>query len=196
VLFSWVRREAVDASGGNPVVRCFFCLMACLVSCFERLIEFISEHAYVEVALQGGGFCGSAHQAFVMAVERPLLFALSGRVANFVRLLGVLIISGGTTGAVFGFLVWFRPSGLSSFAAPLVATAVAALVIAEVMTHPLTTAVRAMLHCFVLDERHAESLGGAAAQHAAPHAAPVIQMLVQRTGDNHGLQPRTAAAGR
>eukprot|EP00971_Amphidinium_carterae_P053500 1053989-Amphidinium_carterae.1 len=50
----------------------------CAAKCVERFIEFVSEQAYVEMALQGTGFIRSAQKALAIAVTRPVLFAMSG----------------------------------------------------------------------------------------------------------------------
>jgi hypothetical protein len=34
--------------------------MSCLVACFERIVRFITENAYIMIAITGKNFCASA----------------------------------------------------------------------------------------------------------------------------------------
>jgi hypothetical protein len=45
-----------QAAAVNFVVKC----AACLVACFERIIRFLTENAYIMMAITGNNFCVSA----------------------------------------------------------------------------------------------------------------------------------------
>merc|ERR1712048_524184 len=86
----------------------------------------------------------------------------------------------GTTYAVLGLLIWCPPGGLSSSTAPLIASAVAAFVVGQVMMHPISTAARACLHCFCLDDTQARELGL-----SAPANTPPAMLTLVETHDEH-----------
>lgn len=158
-LILWWAKIDEESRPSNSIVRCCLSCTNCLARCFERFIEFVSEHAYVEVAFKGQGFCHSAKAAMALAVTRPALFLLVSRVACIVRLMGMAVITISATYAVGFSLLWWPPEGISQVTAPLVVSAIAALVIGEVMMHPVSAATRAALHCFCLDEDHARAIG-------------------------------------
>lgn len=157
VLFFWAKQS--DQTPANPVTMCFRRVVDCIAQCIVRFIEFVSEHAYVEIALTGCGFCGGATRALKMSIEHPALFAMVGRVAIAVRLLGMLVTAMATTWIVALSLYIFPPSGLLTPNGPLILTFIIGLVIGEIVMHPLTSAARAALHCFVLDEEQAAENG-------------------------------------
>mmetsp|Transcript_57676 Transcript_57676/g.100981 ORF Transcript_57676/g.100981 Transcript_57676/m.100981 type:complete len:635 (-) Transcript_57676:103-2007(-) len=164
-LLLWWARKDEESRPSNATVRCCLRCTNCLAICFERFVEFVSEHAYVEVALNGEGFCQSAKASMALAVTRPGLFILVGRVACLIRLLGMAVITISSTYVVGLSLLWWPPEGIANVTAPLVAAALAALVIGEVMMHPVSAATRAALHCFCLDEDHARAIGLSVPEH-------------------------------
>jgi hypothetical protein len=157
VLFFWAKQT--DQTPTNPVMACFRRVVDCIAQCIVRFVEFVSEHAYVEIALTGCGFCGAAQRSLKMSIEHPAMFGLVGRVAMAVRVLGMLITAGATTLLVGLFLYVFPPDGLLTPNGPLVLTFIIGLVIGEIVMHPLASAARAALHCFILDEEQAAEKG-------------------------------------
>jgi hypothetical protein len=157
VLFFWAKQT--DQTPANPVMACFRRVVDCIAQCIVRFVEFVSEHAYVEIALTGCGFCGAAQRSLKMSIEHPAMFGLVGNVAMAVRVLGMLITAGATTLLVGFFLYVFPPDGLLSPNGPLALTFIIGLVIGEIVMHPLASAARAALHCFILDEEQAAEKG-------------------------------------
>jgi len=166
LALAWAKKK--EEVAGNAVMRAVYTVSACIVDCITRFIEFVSTHAYVEIALTGQGFCSSAKQALVFTVQHPMLFALVGRAAVGVRVLGMGFVSAGTTFIISLVLYMIPPTGLSSPTVPLVATALIGLAFGEVMLHPLSSAARACLHCFIMDEDHSKSMGSSHNLQRAP----------------------------
>ncbi len=48
----------------SPVVKCLLCCIRCCVYCLDCCIKYISENAFVHVAMNGTPFCESATSAF------------------------------------------------------------------------------------------------------------------------------------
>lgn len=119
-LLLWWAQKHDEPLNRNPVIRCVWRCVNCLADCFARFIEMVSEHAYVEVALQGHDFCTSAKKALAMVATKPHLFALVSRVAAAVRVMGVVFVVAGTLYISASGLIWFPPKGLTSATVPLV----------------------------------------------------------------------------
>jgi hypothetical protein len=150
LLLRWVSKD-YESQTANGAVQCCLRCTNCLAECFERFIEFVSEHAYVEMALRGHNFCTSAKEAMALAARKPGLFALTGRVTCVVRLMGIAVVTCVSTYVVALTIMYIKPEGLHSVTAPLFAAALCSLTVGEVMMHPFTAAARANLHCFCLD---------------------------------------------
>lgn len=167
-LLCWLKKDA-ETRSGNPVLKCVLRCAVCLAECMERFIVFVSEHAYVEMAIQGQGFCKSAQEAMVLTVRNPVLFAVVGRVACLVKVLGVALITMVGAYVVHLTLQWFPPKPApQSSVPPIVAAALFSLFFGELMMHPFTAASRAALHCFVLDK--SSSYDGSRAAQYCPQA--------------------------
>jgi len=175
-LLLWWARKDEEARPQNPLVKCIRRCVDCLADCFTRFIEFVSEHAYVEMALTGAGFCQAAKRGTALAVMHPALFALVGRVVCAVRLLGTAVITAGTTYSVVLLLVWWPQDGLTSHRVPVIAAAIAGFVVSQVMMHPFSAAARACLHCLCLDEDRTRALG----MSSPAHTPQPMQLLVDQ----------------
>mmetsp|Transcript_27619 Transcript_27619/g.60759 ORF Transcript_27619/g.60759 Transcript_27619/m.60759 type:complete len:614 (+) Transcript_27619:44-1885(+) len=167
LLLAWAKNVDPQAAT-NPCVACLYRISMCAAKCVERFIEFVSEQAYVEMALQGTGFIRSAQKALAIAVTRPVLFAMSGSVSRIIYFLGVFIVTIGTFLLTLLLLETFRPAELLSIDAPLVMSVLVGFLVAEVMMHPFSTVARAALHCVVLDEELARREGRSGTVHAPP----------------------------
>eukprot|EP00812_Abedinium_dasypus_P000644 NODE_1075_length_1250_cov_234.401674.p3 GENE.NODE_1075_length_1250_cov_234.401674~~NODE_1075_length_1250_cov_234.401674.p3 ORF type:complete len:214 (+),score=84.48 NODE_1075_length_1250_cov_234.401674:3-644(+) len=148
-----------ESASLNPVAAALTRVSACIAQCVERFLEFVSEHAYVEVALRNMSFCDAAHSALALAVRRPLLFGLVSQVSNFVRCLGIVVVSAATTCIIGALLLWHAPTGVQSINTPIIASFFVAFLTAEVMMHPFSVAARAALHCYCLDHERSAAIG-------------------------------------
>jgi len=185
LLLRWVSKDYENSSTNGAVRVCLRCTN-CLAECFERFVQFVSEHAYVEMALKGHSFCTSAKEAMALAARRPGLFALVGRVAFVVRLMGVLIITSVATYIVALTLLWWKPVGMQSMTAPLVVAAISAMTIGEVMMHPFVAAARANLHCYCLD----------AASHMSPEFTPQSMQRIIDDEEEHLSEGSRSCCGK
>lgn len=163
----------------NPAIKCIKSCVNCLADCLEKFVNFMSEHAYVELALQGTPFCSSAQKAASIILTRPGLFVLVGRVACAIRFLGVAVVAASTTYIVGLIFVFFPPVGVTSANAPLVLAFLVAFFIGEVMMHPFAAAARAALHCFCLDEELARTRG----MQSPEHTPQAMLRFIEEHGD-------------
>ena len=89
------------------------CLM-CYVSCFTRIIEFISELGYAQVAISCQNFCTSCMEAFKLLVSNPMKFGVVGFVGTTFVIIGNLFIAGAC-----GVIGWVLLSYQNAFSVDL-----------------------------------------------------------------------------
>lgn len=158
LLLFWVSKEH-DSQSNNQCMKCLFRIMNCLAACLEKCINFVTEHAYVETALNGTAFCESCRITMEQAAGNALMFSIAGSAAFMLRVIGIIVITASSAYAVFLSLVFAKPDDLQSEASPipLIAAAFCGGIVAEVMLHPMTVTARANLHCYIRDkEKHTE----------------------------------------
>lgn len=160
LLLFWVTKEN-ESQSNNQCMKCIFRVMTCLAQCLENCINFVTENAYVEVALCGTTFCKSCTEGLARAVRHPGMFTVVGNSVFVLRILGVIIVTASSAYAVFLSLVFATPEGLQSKATPtpLIAAALCGGTVAELMLHPMTVTARAALHCFCKAQDDTEHYG-------------------------------------
>lgn len=135
----------------SSTVRFVLCCVNCCLACFQRFLEFITTHAFVQVAITGKGFCGAAKDAWLIMTQNPIRIAAVSGVSAFVIILGKIFITVATTFITIQLLNKYTEPRISSL---LMYTVVAfiAYVIADCFLEVFETAVRTVLHCFIIDE--------------------------------------------
>jgi hypothetical protein len=67
---------------------------SCLVACFERVVRFITENAYIMIAITGKNFCSSAAESFYLMMRSAAQFFIShGTTKLFINIGTALIIT-------------------------------------------------------------------------------------------------------
>jgi hypothetical protein len=101
----WYVKEKIFKPGfeGNPFVQFFCGSLSCCVVFFERFLEFLDKHAYIQTALAGHGFCEGSRNAFALISENAASFLALGAVGDIFKVLGKVFIMVLTS--FVGFLV-------------------------------------------------------------------------------------------
>jgi len=85
VMIKWairyIHKKLNNAGEGGKLLKFFVCCCMCCVSCFECCLKFMERQAYIEMAVFGGGFCGSAKRAYHLIARNALRLVA----VNFVR---------------------------------------------------------------------------------------------------------------
>merc|ERR1711957_688369 len=74
----------------NPVYKCLKCCIRCMLWCLDKYVKFISENAYIQIALRSKSFCTSAWESFVVIkgsypeVSQPLVPAIIVSIVAYV----------------------------------------------------------------------------------------------------------------
>jgi hypothetical protein len=93
------------------------CLRCCL-ACVERIVQFINETAYIQIALRGKNFCGAAWDGFQTVINNGLRYLIVAGVGKLMMFLGRILIAVGSTLA-FYCLITFVTSIKSNVIEPL-----------------------------------------------------------------------------
>ncbi|GLH03077.1 Choline transporter-like protein 1 [Gryllus bimaculatus] len=84
--------ESKTKASENAVSRCIFRTCQCCLWCFEKVLQFFSRNAYIEVAMNGYNFCKGGQQAFKLFATNALRVAAINSVGDFVLFLGKAIV--------------------------------------------------------------------------------------------------------
>jgi len=98
------------------------CLRCCL-ACVERIVQFINETAYIQIALRGKNFCMAAWDGFQAVFSNGMRYLVVAGVGKLMMFIGRILIAAGTT-AAFYCLITFVPSIKSNIIEPLYLLAV------------------------------------------------------------------------
>ena len=101
----WYLKEKVykKAYEGSCMVRMACKCVECYVNCFERFIQFIDKHAYIQIALTGESFCEAAKNSFAMVLENSARFVALGALGDIFTVIGKIFITFLTT--YVGFII-------------------------------------------------------------------------------------------
>ncbi|CAN0423665.1 unnamed protein product [Ascophyllum nodosum] len=144
----------------NRVARAILCCMQCFFWCLEKCVKFINKNAYVQVAIFSTSFCQSAKNAFWLIARNLGRVGAVTVVTDFVSFIMKLVISLGSAGATYVFLLNFMEDELYSPVGPVLFVGVMAFFVADsfvgllgmasISSPPPTTLT--ILQCFIADE--------------------------------------------
>lgn len=81
-IFEFFAKQQEKLSQSNPVAKAAIWCMRCCIWCLDACVKFVSENAYVQIAVGGFTFCEGAKNAFFMLTRNPGTF-LATRIAGW-----------------------------------------------------------------------------------------------------------------
>ena len=87
------------------VINCLRCCLACV----ERIVQFINETAYIQIALRGKNFCMAAKDGFEIVWSNGMRYLVVAGVGGIMMFIGRIVIAAGTTAAFYA-MISFVPS--------------------------------------------------------------------------------------
>ena len=124
--------------------------MVCCVSCFERVIEYISSLGYAYLAIAGTNFCVSCAKAFGLLVSNPMKFGMVNAMGTVFAFIGKVFVSAST--AVTGWALIKYNSELSesitSLVVPVIFFALLGYMIAAVFFSVYGVAADSVIICY------------------------------------------------
>lgn len=81
-VLAFLARQA--GKDGNTLVKCLLECCMCLITCFQKTMEYINKNAYVDVAIFSNNFCTAAWRAFTFITEAgPTILVLNAACCVF-----------------------------------------------------------------------------------------------------------------
>mmetsp|Transcript_23002 Transcript_23002/g.16307 ORF Transcript_23002/g.16307 Transcript_23002/m.16307 type:complete len:263 (-) Transcript_23002:281-1069(-) len=103
-IFEYIGEKLQENTGENCCVRCMISTCLCCVDCTDRFIRYLTENAYIYMALSNDGFCESALNSFLLMLKNAAKFSFVSSVSNTFMFLAKISISFLTTYSCYGFM--------------------------------------------------------------------------------------------
>lgn len=138
----------------NCLLRFVFCLLSCWLIFFERCIQFLNKHAYIQVAIFGTSFVPSAFNGFYLIMRNLGRLAAVNLVGDFVVFIGKLSISLSAAAIGYLYLITYKRDELHGFVLPTLMIGFLAYVTATMFLNSLSATAAALLQACILDEQY------------------------------------------
>ena len=122
-------KKQVGQSDAHNQNKCFEYVINCLrycLACIERIVQFINETAYIQIALRGKKFSMAAWDGFQVVLNNGVRYIAVTGAGKLMMLIGQFFIAVGTTVA-FYCIITFDISAKSNIIEPLYLLAVLSL---------------------------------------------------------------------
>eukprot|EP00735_Rhodelphis_limneticus_P011080 TRINITY_DN4132_c0_g1::TRINITY_DN4132_c0_g1_i1::g.2131::m.2131 TRINITY_DN4132_c0_g1::TRINITY_DN4132_c0_g1_i1::g.2131 ORF type:complete len:698 (-),score=148.49,sp/Q54I48/CTL2_DICDI/27.29/5e-58,Choline_transpo/PF04515.7/3e+03,Choline_transpo/PF04515.7/1.5e-82,PBP1_TM/PF14812.1/0.95,PBP1_TM/PF14812.1/9.3e+03,PBP1_TM/PF14812.1/1.1e+03 TRINITY_DN4132_c0_g1_i1:1237-3330(-) len=87
----------IEQHADNQIIKFIHYCIDCCLRCFERLIKFINENAFVQTAIYGTSFCPSIKNAVKLLLDNVARAAAVEYAGSFILLVGKLVITAFST---------------------------------------------------------------------------------------------------
>lgn len=182
VIFEYYANKVEKMNGDNPAVKMLLCIARCVIWCLDCCVKFISENAYIQVAINGVNFCTGAKNGFFLIIGNPGMYAAMNIAGWIMTAIGKGVILGvcvyGTMLLAHENVLVATPNGkiqqpfVPAFVVLLVAWLVSALFISIFDFASLT-----ILQCFITAKEAAGS--------GKVFAPKSLQSFLRQTGETY-----------
>jgi len=138
--------EYIKKKQDSEYLKCIISYIQCLVKCFERLMEKLSQLAYIVTACKGNMFCTAAWESFGFLWRHMGQQVVVTWISAFLMILGKLFIVCTTVG--IGFLLAGTNEDLSSPYILLICVAIIAYIVACLFLGVFDNGIDVILVCF------------------------------------------------
>jgi len=153
----------LGVSGGNSAGRAVAQASRCCLCCIDRCLMFLTNYAFINVAITGKSFCPAAHAAMELVAKYPVQLALDAFASSVVYWVAVLVVP--TTNVVITYaLIPTAWGACGSF------VAVCSFLVAHVAVSVYDVCMTTLFICAVRD---AEYFGG---RYAPPSLREAMEM--------------------
>lgn len=97
IVLAYIHKKVKETQGKDSWLRWLVGCLQCCAMCFERIIKYISRHAYIETVLRSVGFCQGAMKAFSVVTSNFLRFGTLGFITELAMLFGNIFIAATVT---------------------------------------------------------------------------------------------------
>lgn len=96
IVLAYIHKKVKEAEKKGHVPKYISWIIGCLqccAACFERIIRYISRHAYVETIIRSVGFCKGAQNAFGIVTGNVLRFGTLAGITELATIFGKILIA-------------------------------------------------------------------------------------------------------
>ncbi|CAK9091013.1 Choline transporter-like protein 2 (Solute carrier family 44 member 2) [Durusdinium trenchii] len=158
VMVAYMNKQTKRLQQHNAIVGVLMTVLSCCLWCFERVLRFITETAYIMIAIHGCSFCHGAKKAVKVVTSGNLAKVVTVHViTRVISSLSILVIVAAATSVEFLWLESgeaFGPGAeheINSSTMSVVATAILSFWIAHAFMQVYRIAVQTILFCFCID---------------------------------------------
>ena len=195
VIFEYFAKKYEKAAGDNPIVKAIICYVRCMIWCLDACVKFISENAYIQVAINGCNFCAGAKKSFFMIIGNPGTFTAMNVVGWIMTGIGKGVIVGASVYLTMVLAeenvlvategVKIQQPFVPAFVVLLIAWLVAGLFISIFDFSALT-----ILQCFLTSKEVAQSTGGRI------FAPPSLRSYLRKSGEEYADDDKAKDTGK
>lgn len=153
-LFNYYRKYMMSRAWNNPIMKCIFYTTKYCLDCLNRVVKFITKHAFIQMALTSSNFCMSAWKAFIMILSNAGRFAVASILGAIFMFLGKVVIV--TSTVILSYVIITNVSSIekniSSPIFPLIVIGIISYLIATVFLSIFGFAMDCILQAFLVDE--------------------------------------------
>ncbi len=153
LAFEYLRKKYEKLIGDSMIMKCLICSLRCCIWCVDSCVKHITKNAYIQTALTGNHFCGSAWATFWLIVRNAARFSMTSMVGGLLMFVGkgtILVLSGW-----IGYLIIVNSSVLKDKVAapifPVVVIIIIAYLISSIFLSIFSFSAETILHCFLVD---------------------------------------------
>lgn len=158
-IFEYIGEKLQKASGENCCVKCLICTCLCCVDCTDRFIRYLTENAYIYMALSNDSFCESALNSFLLMLKNAAKFSFVSSVSNTFMFLAKVSISFLTTYSCLGFMqlsTSMQEFEINDPTAPLILIFLFSYTVSAIFMSIFSVGANTILQCFLVDRDIAE----------------------------------------
>jgi len=104
-VFLYLAKKAEKASGGNKLIKAVVCVAECVLSCIEKICDYVNQSAFAYICITGDGFCEGAWKGFLLNVKHMLDFTFVNYIAKVFILFGKVTLVAVNSFTLVGFIV-------------------------------------------------------------------------------------------
>ena len=152
-IMAFIAKRLENATAGNCCTKCLLACCMCCVDCFDRLIRYMTQNAYIYMAISNESFCMSSLHAFLLILKNTAKFSMVSSIGSVFMFIARCCIAVSTTAIGFVLMDPMIPEG-ESFSSPLVPVLVIFLLvymIASVFISVFDAGANTILQCYLMD---------------------------------------------
>lgn len=156
-VMEYVNKRTKKLQERNRFVYYLMSVVRCVLWCFEKSLKYITQNAYILIAMKGVSFCKAAKMSFFIIYHNMIQLALVAMITKVVVFLGKVLIVLVCTFVAYIYVSNaepYQPDGdlaLASFVFPSVVVALISYFVAQSFLQVFALTINTLMICFIED---------------------------------------------